>query len=106
MPGGGAPRKRTKTKRPLPAMTAAFFITGADLTLDDLRSPVWRRFTQTLEERLQVLRELNDNPTNSDDKTALIRGQISEVKRLISLSAESEVADGSPFIGAVEMSHQ
>lgn len=76
------------------------------MTVDDLRSPVWRRFTQSLAERLQALRELNDNPTNSIDKTALIRGQISEVKRLISLSAESEVAADSPFTGDVELSRQ
>lgn len=75
------------------------------MTADDFRSPTWRRFTQELQERLQVLRELNDSSANTEDKTALIRGQISEVKRLLSLApVASERAHDLPFIGEVEPS--
>lgn len=69
------------------------------MTPDDLRSPQWRRFTQTLQERLQELREFNDASANSELKTALIRGQISEVKRILALSQESAGADGIPRSG-------
>lgn len=41
---------------------------------------------------MQELREANDIVC-TPDKTALIRGQISEVKRLISLSPGSEIAN-------------
>ncbi len=69
------------------------------MTLDDFRSPQWRRFTQTLLERLQELREFNDASANNETKTALIRGQISEVKRILALSPESAGDDGIPSNG-------
>lgn len=62
------------------------------MTPSDLQSPIWRRFTKELQLRLQELREAND-AVCTPDKTALIRGQISEVKRLISLSSGSEIAN-------------
>lgn len=62
------------------------------MTPQDIQSPVWRRFTKTLQERLQELREVNDAMA-SPEKTALIKGQISEVKRLLSLSPDSERAN-------------
>ena len=51
---------------------------------DDFTTGVWRRLTELLQSRLQDLRELNDSNTSSD-RTALIRGQISEVKRILDL---------------------
>ena len=69
------------------------------MTLDDLRSAQWRRFTQTLHQRLQELREFNDASANNELKTALIRGQISEVKRILALSQESAGAEGIPRSG-------
>lgn len=72
------------------------------MTLDDFRSPQWRRFTQTLQERLQELREFNDASANNETKTALIRGQISEVKRILALSPESAGDDGIPSNGDAE----
>lgn len=68
------------------------------MTPQDLQSPVWRRFTQLLQVRLQELREVNDAMA-SPDKTALTRGQISEVKRLLSLPTGSERADDFPQPG-------
>jgi hypothetical protein len=51
---------------------------------EDYTSGVWRRLTELLQGRLQELRELNDLNTSSD-RTALVRGQISEVKRILDL---------------------
>lgn len=74
------------------------------MTLDDLRSPVWRRFTQDLQLRLQELRELNDSVGNSQDTTLKIRGQIFEVKRLLALSEGSARADDLRLLAEVDMS--
>jgi hypothetical protein len=75
------------------------------MTPEDFRSPEWRRFTKTLQDRLQELREFNDAFANSPEKTALIRGQISEVKRLLSLApVVSERSSNLPFIGEDETS--
>jgi hypothetical protein len=75
------------------------------MTPEDFRSPEWRRFTKTLQDRLQGLREFNDSFANSPEKTALIRGQISEVKRLLSLApVVSERATNLPLIGEIEPS--
>jgi hypothetical protein len=75
------------------------------MTADDLRSPTWRRFTKELQLRLQELREFNDASANTAEKTALIRGQISEVKRLISLAPVVSDRDSNPpFPGEIEPS--
>ena len=55
---------------------------------EDFRSATWRRLTQTLQERVQELRELNDSPSFSPEKTAQIRGGIYELKRILSLSEQ------------------
>lgn len=62
------------------------------LKTEDFRSATWRRLTQTLEERLQELRELNDSPSHSPEKTALIRGGISELKRILSLAEQASLS--------------
>lgn len=59
---------------------------------EDFRSTTWKRLTKVLDERLQYLRELNDTPSFSQEKTALIRGGISEVKRILSLGEESSLS--------------
>jgi len=87
-------------------MSAAFFILKSRMKPEDFHSPTWRRLTQELEERLQYLRELNDSSGSSPEKTALTRGQISEVKRLIALSKESAIEADSPFPGAVDPSRE
>lgn len=55
------------------------------LKREDFQSKTWKRLTQTLQEELQRLRELNDAPSLSPDKTALVRGQIKVVKELLDL---------------------
>ena len=59
---------------------------------EDFRTPTWKRLTQTLEERLQELRELNDNPSFGTEKTAQIRGGISELKRILSLAEQASLS--------------
>lgn len=59
---------------------------------EDFRSPTWKRLTQTLVERIQELRELNDNPSFSTEKTAQIRGGISELKRILSLAEDASLS--------------
>lgn len=62
------------------------------LRSEDFQTPTWKRLTQTLEARLQELRELNDNPSFGAEKTALIRGGISELKKIASLAEQASLA--------------
>lgn len=71
------------------------------LRREDFLSPTWKRLTQTLEDRLKELRELNDVPSFGPEKTALIRGQISELKRILSLA---DPASLSPAVSPEELS--
>lgn len=70
------------------------------LKLEDFRSQTWKRLTQTLNERLQELRELNDNPSFDEVKTAGIRGGIAELKRILSLV---DMASLSPAVDPEEL---
>lgn len=56
-----------------------------------------------LQQRLQELREFND-ALSTPEKTALVRGQISEVKRLLALSVDSTRAANLPLDGEIEPS--
>ena len=79
------------------------------LRREDFLSPTWTRLTQTLEDRLKELRELNDAPSFGPEKTALIRGQISELKRILSLADPASLSPAvSPeeLSGAVEQDQQ
>ena len=64
---------------------------------EDFATLAWKRFTDDLTLRLADLRVRNDNPAHAPDQTALIRGQIKEVKRILDLarasSGKGEVAD-------------
>lgn len=62
------------------------------LKFEDFRSATWKRLTQTLEERLQELRELNDSPSFDAVKTAGIRGGIAELKRILSLADQASLS--------------
>lgn len=59
---------------------------------EDFRSQTWKRLTQTLNERLQELRKLNDNPSFDQVKTAGIRGGIAELKRILSLAEQASLS--------------
>lgn len=69
---------------------------------EDFRSQAWKRLTQTLNERLQELRELNDSPSFDESKTAGIRGGIAELKRILSLADEASL---SPAVDPDELSN-
>lgn len=69
---------------------------------NDFRTQVWSRLTKHLQDRLQELRESNDVASLTPEKTALIRGQISEVKKLLALSVDSAGDGGIPFLGDAE----
>jgi len=68
---------------------------------EDFRSATWKRLTQTLNDRLQELRELNDSPSFGTEKTAHIRGGIAELKRILALADE---ASASPVVSPEELS--
>jgi hypothetical protein len=52
------------------------------LTPIEVASALWTRLSAHLNERLQILREKNDN-TLDEQQTARIRGEIAEIKRLL-----------------------
>jgi hypothetical protein len=54
------------------------------LTPIEVASALWTRLSAHLNERLQVLREKNDNALD-EQTTARIRGEIAEIKRLLAL---------------------
>jgi hypothetical protein len=68
---------------------------------EDFRTDVWKRLTQTLEERLEELRQLNDNPSLGVEQTALVRGGIKELKRILSLAEDASLG---PLVDPDELS--
>jgi L-alanine-DL-glutamate epimerase-like enolase superfamily enzyme len=71
------------------------------MKIEDFRSDTWKRLTQTLEERLEDLRQLNDNPSLGVEQTALIRGGIKELKKILDLA---EQASSGPLVSPDELS--
>lgn len=63
-------------------MTERFTLGKADRV-----SSTWNALKKHLEQRLEVLRAQNDGDLNPE-KTAKTRGQIAEVKRILSLDKE------------------
>lgn len=72
-----------------------------NLKIEDFRSDTWKRLTQTLENRLEELRQLNDSPAMGVEQTALIRGGIKELKRILSLAEEANLG---PLVSPDELS--
>jgi hypothetical protein len=68
-----------------------FFIPETRLKPEDFRTPTWRRLTLTLNERIQELREFNDQPLD-ERKTAALRGGISELSKILSLADEASLS--------------
>lgn len=54
------------------------------LTIEERRSPLWRKLAEHYESRLESLRNQNDGD-RVDVETAKLRGRIAEVKLLLSL---------------------
>lgn len=59
---------------------------------EDFRSATWKRLSQLIENRVDELRQLNDNPSFGPEKTALIRGGISELNKILSLADEASLS--------------
>ena len=67
---------------------------------EDFRTPAWKRLSQHVNERIDELRKLNDNASYGPEKTALIRGGISELKQILALADE---ASASPAVDPDEL---
>lgn len=68
---------------------------------EDFRTPAWKRLSQHIGERIDELRKLNDNPSYGPEQTALIRGGISELSKILSLAEEASL---SPAVDPEELS--
>ena len=69
------------------------------LTIEEKRSPLWRRLEEYLDERLIALRKENDGDRSELD-TAKLRGRIAEVKSMIALGKETAQKDHSLLDGS------
>ena len=61
------------------------------MRLEDFRTATWKRLSQTIQERVDELRKLNDNPSYGVEQTALIRGGISELNKILSLAQDASL---------------
>jgi hypothetical protein len=59
---------------------------------EDFRSSTWKRLSQHIQDRVDELRKLNDNPSYGPEQTALIRGGISELSKILSLAEEASLS--------------
>jgi|GEM_PF-2506882 len=59
---------------------------------EDFRTPAWKRLTQVLEERLEDLRQSNDQISLGVERTAAIRGGIAELKKILSLADDASLS--------------
>lgn len=59
---------------------------------EDFRTPAWKRLSQHIQDRVDELRKLNDNPSYGPEQTALIRGGISELSKILSLADEASLS--------------
>lgn len=64
-----------------------------NLLRNDFTSLTWKRLTDDLSTRLEELRAMNDGLSLTETQTAVIRGKIAEVKRILSLANAGE-SDG------------
>jgi hypothetical protein len=62
------------------------------LKQEDFRTPTWKRLTQVLEERIEDLRQSNDQLSLSVERTAAIRGGIAELKKILSLAEDASLS--------------
>lgn len=67
---------------------------------EDFRSATWKRLSQTIQERVDELRKLNDSPSYGPEQTALIRGGISELNKILSLADDASL---SPAVDPEEL---
>jgi len=58
------------------------------LKLEDFHSMCWKRLSKLIDERVDELRKLNDSEL-SPEKTALVRGGIKELKKILALAEDA-----------------
>lgn len=58
-----------------------------NLTIEERRSPLWRKLNEHFERRLSEMRKQNDGDKSETD-TANLRGRIAELKLLIQLGSD------------------
>lgn len=63
------------------------------LTGEDRNSDLWRRLLPELERRLSEARVRNDEPSLTQDQTAMKRGEIAVLKALIRLNTPRPVTE-------------
>lgn len=68
---------------------------------EDFRTPTWKRLSQHVNDRIDELRKLNDSPSYGPEQTALIRGGIRELSKILSLAEEASL---SPVVSPEELS--
>ena len=61
------------------------------MKLEDFRSATWKRLSTTIQKRVDELRKLNDSPSFGPEQTALIRGGISELNKILSLAEDASL---------------
>ena len=59
---------------------------------EDFRTVTWKRLSQHIEERIDELRKLNDSPSYGVEQTALIRGGIRELNKILALAEEASAS--------------
>ena len=67
---------------------------------EDFRTPAWKRLSKHIEDRIDELRELNDNLSLSPEKTSAIRGGVAELKKILALADE---VSASPAVDPDEL---
>jgi hypothetical protein len=71
------------------------------LKREDFHTPTWKRLSKHVADRIDELRQLNDSMSLSVEKTAAIRGGISELLKILALADE---ASASPEVSPDELS--
>lgn len=67
---------------------------------EDFRSSTWKRLSQTIQDRVDELRKLNDNQSFGPEKTAALRGGIAELNKILSLADDASL---SPAVDPEEL---
>jgi len=69
-----------------------FLFSETRLKPEDFRTPAWKRLSQHINERVDELRKLNDSPSYGVEQTALIRGGIRELNKILSLAEDASLS--------------
>lgn len=70
------------------------------MNIEDFYTATWSRLKDHFEQRIEELRELNDQLSNSETETAAFRGGIAELKRILELEQQllsSSSREALPF---------